>query len=254
MATTTTKYILNQIKINDELKTLIANSDSEYVTATYNGMSMSLTQALNQISTGIQTNAAGLSGIDAKIAAAVSASGHAHFELVDSLPDVSNAEENVLYLVRNESTGFLDIYAKIKSGDDYSLEQLDDTTVDVTNKADKDTDAVSGNIAAFDSSGNPVDSGIKAGSSALADSPDENTLATEAAVSAALAQKAGLDTATASSNGLMSASDKSALDSFRGVRVGSTVPDDMQNGEIFVLAVEETNTEDKGDGDLAPGA
>ena len=51
--------------------------------------------------------------------------------------------------------------------------------------------------------------------------------------------KATKDVATTSAAGLMSAADKTRLDGIRGVRVGSTVPGDMQDGELFVQLVSE---------------
>lgn len=45
--------------------------------------------------------------------------------------------------------------------------------------------------------------------------------------------------ATTSAAGLMSAADKTRLDSIRGVRYGTEVPADMQNGELFVRIVSE---------------
>ena len=59
---------------------------------------------------------------------AIAASGHAHFEKVDSVPSVSSAKENVLYLVMNSKTGHYDIYAKV-SGE---VVLIDDTTVDLS--------------------------------------------------------------------------------------------------------------------------
>ena len=55
---------------------------------------------------------------------------------------------------------------------------------DLSGKMDKDTDAVTGNIAVFDDGGNAIDGGIKAGGATLAESTDATTLATEAAVEA----------------------------------------------------------------------
>lgn len=55
---------------------------------------------------------------------------------------------------------------------------------DISGKADKDTDAVAGNVAMFDSTGNPVDSGHAIGAATLASAPSASTLATEAAVAA----------------------------------------------------------------------
>lgn len=72
------------------------------------------------------------------IQAAIAASGHAHFQKVDSIPDVESAEENVLYLVMNSGTGHYDIYAKVEG----EVVLLDDTTVDLSNYVQKDGDKV----------------------------------------------------------------------------------------------------------------
>ena len=66
--------------------------------------------------------------VQTAIQTAIAASGHAHFEEVDSVPSASEAKENVMYLVMNDVTGHYDIYAKV--GDAVVL--LDDTTVDLS--------------------------------------------------------------------------------------------------------------------------
>ena len=66
--------------------------------------------------------------VQTAIQAAIAASGHAHFEEVDAVPDAADAKENVMYLVMNDETGHYDIYAKV--GDAVVL--LDDTTVDLS--------------------------------------------------------------------------------------------------------------------------
>ena len=48
----------------------------------------------------------------------------------------------------------------LSSGVQVSLDKADSAVQDVSGKADKDTDAVEGNLAEFDANGNPVDSGI----------------------------------------------------------------------------------------------
>lgn len=69
---------------------------------------------------------------------AISKSGHASFEKAASVPTVDAAKENVLYLVLNTTTKHYDIYAKIKgSNGSYTMELLDDTTVDLSGKVDK---------------------------------------------------------------------------------------------------------------------
>lgn len=74
----------------------------------------------------------------ATINTAISKSGHASFQKVDAVPKVDAAQENILYLVMNTTTKHYDIYAKIKGdGDSYTMELLDDTTVDLSGKVDK---------------------------------------------------------------------------------------------------------------------
>ena len=69
--------------------------------------------------------------VQTAIQAAIAASGHAHFEEVEAVPAVEDAEENVMYLVMNDETGHYDIYAKV--GETVVL--LDDTTVDLSEYA-----------------------------------------------------------------------------------------------------------------------
>lgn len=74
----------------------------------------------------------------AAINTAISKSGHASFQKVDAVPKADAAQENILYLVMNTTTKHYDIYAKIKGdGDHYTMELLDDTTVDLSGKVDK---------------------------------------------------------------------------------------------------------------------
>lgn len=74
----------------------------------------------------------------AAINTAISKSGHASFQKVDAVPKADAAQENILYLVMNTTTKHYDIYAKIKgSSDSYTMELLDDTTVDLSGKVDK---------------------------------------------------------------------------------------------------------------------
>ena len=66
--------------------------------------------------------------VETAISTAIAATGHASFEVVDSVPSASEAEENVLYLVMNSTTGYYDIYALV-SGE---VLRIDDTSVDLT--------------------------------------------------------------------------------------------------------------------------
>ena len=91
------------------------------------------TSQLNNDST-FQTSAQVVTAINA----AISKSGHASFQKVDAVPKADAAQENILYLVMNTTTKHYDIYAKIKgSSDSYTMELLDDTTVDLSGKVDK---------------------------------------------------------------------------------------------------------------------
>lgn len=49
--------------------------------------------------------------------------------------------------------------------------------------------------------------------------------------------KADAVNATTSKAGLMSAADKAKLDGLNGVRVGSEIPEDLKNGELFIRVV-----------------
>ncbi len=62
-----------------------------------------------------------------EIKAAIAEAGHAKFEKVDTLPEIADAQENVMYLLFNTETNHYDIYAKIGE----KLEQLDDTSVNL---------------------------------------------------------------------------------------------------------------------------
>lgn len=74
---------------------------------------------------------------------AIAATGHAHFEKVETVPDAGTAKENVLYLVLNKKTQHYDIYAKVEG----AVVLLDDTTVDLTGYATKEQlEAVSGGL------------------------------------------------------------------------------------------------------------
>lgn len=66
--------------------------------------------------------------VSAAIQTAIAATGHASFEVVDAVPSADEAEENILYLVKNADTGYYDIYALV--GTEVVL--LDDTTVDLS--------------------------------------------------------------------------------------------------------------------------
>lgn len=77
--------------------------------------------------------------VSSAIQTAISKSGHASYQKVSAVPAVDAAQENILYLVMNTTTKHYDIYAKIKGdGDTYTMEKLDDTTVDLSGYVEKE--------------------------------------------------------------------------------------------------------------------
>ena len=117
---------IESIKVNGTAQT-IASDKSDNITVP------TKTSQLANDST-FQTSAQ----VVAAINTAISKSGHASFQKVDAVPKVDAAQENILYLVMNTTTKHYDIYAKIKGdGGSYTMELLDDTTVDLSGKVDK---------------------------------------------------------------------------------------------------------------------
>lgn len=69
-----------------------------------------------------------------EVSTAIANAKHASFSIVTALPAVADAKENILYLFKNATTGYYDIYAKINN----KLERLDDVSVDLTNYSTTD--------------------------------------------------------------------------------------------------------------------
>ncbi len=231
-----TKYYLEKIKREGELKDLLFKAQS--VEVTYNGTEMTLAAALTEIYGSI-SNVPTTGAMNTAISGAIAASGHARFEKADAIPAVEAAQENVLYLVKNAETRHYDIYAKVagETEGSYTMELLDDTTVDLTAKMDKVSGATAGNLAAMTAEGGVADSGRKMGGEALAAAPDANTLATEKAVATGLAGKVDAVEGKGLSANDYTAEDKARLAALRGVRFGAEPPADMQDGELFVRVV-----------------
>lgn len=70
-----------------------------------------------------------LESIESTIKTEIAKSGHASFDKADSVPSPEEAEDNKMYLVKNNQTGYYDIYAKVGE----EVVRLDDTTVDLSN-------------------------------------------------------------------------------------------------------------------------
>ena len=200
------------------------------------------TSQLNNDST-FQTSAQ----VVAAINTAISKSGHASFQKVDAVPKADAAQENILYLVMNTTTKHYDIYAKIKgSSDSYTMELLDDTTVDLSGKVDK--------VAGKGLSTNDYTTAEKTKLAGIAEGANMYVHPTHTAAASGLykvtvdalghvtattpvtkdditnlgipAQDTTYDEATTAKAGLMSAADKSKLD-------GMTIATDAEVSEML---------------------
>lgn len=193
----TTKAILAKIKLEGEIKDLIAKSNGENVAVTYNGKNETLSEALTEILasiTALPTSEGVVNTVTTEIAKVVDGAP----ESFDTLKEIATyiGEHQEVVETLNAAIG-----NKVDKVEGKGLSTEDFTTA-LKNKLD--------NL--------PVIS--------AEDVESWNNKATK-------------DVATTSAAGLMSAADKTRLDGIRGVRVGSTVPDDMQDGELFVQLVSE---------------
>ena len=193
----TTKAILAKIKLEGEIKDLIAKSNGENVAVTYNGKNETLSEALAEILasiTALPTSEGVVNTVTTEIAKVVDGAP----ESFDTLKEIATYIEGHQEVVETLNAAIGNKVDKVE-GKGLSTE---DFTTALKNKLD--------NL--------PVIS--------AEDVESWNNKATK-------------DVATTSAAGLMSAADKTRLDGIRGVRVGSTVPDDMQDGELFVQLVSE---------------
>ena len=108
-----------------------------------------------------------------------------------ALVDIYTGEATSTATTTVSSDNKISVAVKASAAEKNILEIKDDglyvAEVDTSDKQDKDTDAVAGNIAKFVAGGNTVDSGLKAGGATLATTTDASTLATEKAVETAVA-------------------------------------------------------------------
>lgn len=108
-----------------------------------------LSEALKQLINGKMDEADSMTAeaIMSAIDDAIAKSEHISFEEAVAVPDAADAKSNVLYLVKNDETGFYDIYALV--GED--VVRLDDTTVDLSNYVTIDdlNDVVAGQASVY---------------------------------------------------------------------------------------------------------
>lgn len=222
----TTKYILEKIKIEDALQDLLAKSNGENVTVTYNGTEQTLTAALAAILASITALPSG-SDVDTKISTAIS-------ELISGAPETYDTLKEIADYIAKHETVVDTLNAAIGKKLDKSTFETFKSTVTVlgalagkdkvtegdldTALADKVNSAAEGNHS---HSNKTVLDGITAEKVAAWDGKAEKTEATAAAA------------------GLMSAADKTRLDGLRGVRYGTEAPSDMQSGELFIRVITE---------------
>lgn len=118
--------VLEGIKVNGEEQTITDKKiDITVPTKVSDLTNDSQFQTQTEVSTAIQQ--------------AISSTGHASFVKVDAIPDVNEANDNVLYLVMNSTTGHYDIYAKVTGDNGAEVVLIDDTTVDLSNYVQKET-------------------------------------------------------------------------------------------------------------------
>ena len=94
----------------------------------YDGNKLTKVEALKALAERVNNDFITKTEAQKQIKQEVAQAGHAKFEKVETLPEVADAQENIMYLLYNEKTKHYDIYAKIGE----NIEQLDDTTVDLS--------------------------------------------------------------------------------------------------------------------------
>ncbi len=94
----------------------------------YDGNKLTKVEALKALAERVNNDFITKTEAQKQIKQEVAQAGHAKFEKVETLPEVTDAQQNVMYLLYNEKTKHYDIYAKIGE----NIEQLDDTTVDLS--------------------------------------------------------------------------------------------------------------------------
>lgn len=236
-----TKWLLSKIKIENELKDIIAKTTGDYVSVTYNGKETTLANALASIFADISQLPTD-TGIDEKIETAKKAVedkilGGAVPETMDTIKEIVDYVEghketsealnaaigNKVDKVEGKGLSTEDFTAEFKA----ILENLPTITIGDVNSWNNKVDKVEGK----DLSTNDFTNELKDKLESITEVTAEEKAAWNA--------KADTTTATAETNGLMSKEDKAKLDGMKGVRVGETVPADMKDGELFIQIVTE---------------
>ena len=222
-----TKNILSQIKVNGVLEDLLAKSNGENVTVHYNGGEKTLTEALSEIMTSVnaaQTSQQVQSAIKAEIDKLVN-DAPTTYDTLGEIAAYIEAHKSVADAL-NEAIG--------KKADKDAFEAVQQTVQALGALASKSTVAE-----------NDLESGLKAKINAAAQGnhSHENKEDLDGITAEKIAQwdnKAEKTEASASAAGLMPAADKKRLDGMGGVYCGSSAPDEMKNGDLFIKVVSAT--------------
>lgn len=103
--------------------------------------------------------AATKSYVDTQIATKIAEAPHLKREVVTQLPDSLYADENTIYMIKDNSASGMDKYKEYLLID-YELVQIGDTSIDLTNYVEKPNNYTEGNIVTFGSNGALIDSNI----------------------------------------------------------------------------------------------
>ncbi|MBD5112697.1 MAG: hypothetical protein HDT42_09255 [Ruminococcaceae bacterium] len=118
-----TKYILESIKVDNELKEIIAKSNGENTTVTYGGKEMTLSAALAEIAASVSDIPSG-ENIDKKISAAIDELIGGAPEAYDTLKEIANyiiEHEDVVSTLNNAIGGKVDkVEGKGLSAEDFT--------------------------------------------------------------------------------------------------------------------------------------
>lgn len=217
-----TKYILEKIKIEGVLQNLIAKTNGDNTTVVYNGTEQTLTSALAAILASISALPSG-SDVDTKISTAISGLIGGAPETYDTLKEIADyiSEHEDVVTALNAAIG------QKASAADLTAAVARIAALETKKVAEADLDA---------------DLAAKVNAAAEGNHSHANKTVLDAITAEKVAAwdgKADKTEATASAAGLMSAADKTRLDGLRGVRYGTEVPDDLQEGELFVRVISE---------------
>lgn len=222
----TSKAILEKIKIENQIQDLLTRSNGDLVKVVYNGVETTLSSALGTILASLN-NLPTAANVDTKIQTAIT-------DLIDGAPATYDTLKEIAdYIASNEEV--MDTLNALvgQKADKETVESIQTTVQALGSLAKKNT------VAESDLE---ITLAQKINSASAGNHSHSNKTVLDGITSGKVSAwdaKADKTTATQSTAGLLSASDKQRLDALRGVRYGTSVPSDLQNGELFVQIVNE---------------